>query len=154
MPNQSFNSAKTYLWCETCRRSFRHEAATGDLCPICSGEMRPTGKMNAIIRGLMANELSPSPIVTKHRQIIRLIWTRNGQGEQYYRLLEPTMPYNRFEAKVTELICRGAEEGWARIVIPSAPNTDESNYRIEFVDEERFLAELSEIAAGSSSRER
>jgi len=71
--------------------------------------MQPTRKMTAILRGLMANELSPSPIVTKHRQMIRLIWSRNGQGEAYYRLLEPNMPYNRFEARVTELICQGAE---------------------------------------------
>ena len=108
--------------------------------------MRPTGKMNAILRGLMANELSASPIVTKHRQIVRLIWSRNGQGEQYYRLLEPNMPYNRFEAQVTELICRGAEEGWAKIVLPAAPNPDEREYRIEFPDEDRFLAELTELA--------
>lgn len=97
----------------------------------------------------MANELSPSPIVTKHRQIVRLLWSRNGQGEQYYRLLEPNMAYNKFEAKVTELICRGAADGWARIVFPPAPDTDESQYRIEFLDEDRFLAELSEIATES-----
>ena len=137
----------TYLWCETCRRSYRHADAPESLCPVCGEFMRPTGKMNAILRGLMANELSPSPIVTKHRQIVRLIWTRNGQGEQYYRLLEPNMPYNRFEAKVTELICRGAEEGWAEILIPAAPTTDERAYRVEFRDEDRFLAELAELAA-------
>ena len=108
--------------------------------------MRPTGKMNAILRGLMANELASSPIITKHRQIVRLIWTRNGQGEQYYRLLEPEMPYNRFEAKVTDLICQGAIEGWLSIVLPPAPTTDESDYRIDFHDENRFLQELEVIA--------
>ena len=109
--------------------------------------MRPTGKMNAILRGLMANELATSPIITKHRQIVRLIWTRNGQGEQYYRLLDPKMPYNRFEARVTELICRGATEGWLSIVIPASPTTDESDYRIDFHDENRFLVEIEAIAA-------
>ena len=94
----------------------------------------------------MANELSSSPIVTKHRQIVRLIWTRNGQGEEYYRLLQPKMPYNRFEGRVTELICRGAEEGWVSITIPAAPSNDERDYHIEFLDENRFLAELEAIA--------
>ena len=114
--------------------------------------MEPTGKMNAILRGLMANELSTSDVTTKHRQIVRLIWTRNGQGEQYYRLLDPGIPYNRFEAKVTDLICRGANDGWIRIVLPAAPSTDERHYRIEFVDEERFLRELADLATAPASK--
>ena len=146
MNMQKADTRKTYLWCDQCRRSFRHEESVGGACPVCSAPMQPTGKMNAILRGLMSNELAASPIVTKHRQIVRLIWTRNGQGEEYYRLLEPDMPYNRFEARVTELICRGAEEGWISIVLPPAPATDESRYRIEFPDEDRFLAELALIA--------
>ncbi len=148
------DQTRTYLWCNNCRRSFRHDDADESNCPVCGEFMRPTSKFNAILRGLMANELSPSPIVTKHRQIVRLLWSRNGQGEQYYRVLEPNMAYNKFEAKVTELICRGAEEGWIRIVFPAAPDTDESRYRIEFLDEDRFLVELSEIAAASHIKEK
>src|SRR5215207_4647732 len=103
MQQSAQSQAATYLWCNQCRRSFRHEEAVdGNGCPICGTYMEPTGKMNAILRGLMANELSASDVTTKHRQIVRLIWTRNGQGEQYYRLLEPAIPYNRFEARVTE----------------------------------------------------
>jgi hypothetical protein len=149
MSNEQRTDRSTYLWCDHCRRSYSHADAPGGVCPVCGGETRPTGKFNAILRGLMANELSPSPIVTKHRQIVRLIWSRNGQGEQYYRLLEPNMAYNKFEARVTELICRGAEEGWIQIVFPPAPTNDETNYRIEFLDEDRFLTELSELAAAS-----
>ena len=152
MSNRPANTGKTYLWCDTCRRSFRHEESSDGLCPICGSPMQPTGKMNAILRGLMSNELAGSPIVTKHRQIVRLIWTRNGQGEQYYRLLQPEMPYPKFESRVTELICRGAEEGWISIVLPAAPSPDERNYRIDFVDEDRFLAELAAIAASPAKR--
>jgi hypothetical protein len=144
-------SSATYLWCNQCRRSFRHEEAGDDLgCPICGTAMEPTGKMNAILRGLMANELATSDVTTKHRQIVRLIWTRHGQGEQYYRLLDPGIPYNRFEARVTDLICRGASEGWINIVMPAAPSTDERHYRIEFVDEDRFLQELSALAVSTT----
>lgn len=153
MREDARSQAATYLWCNHCRRSFRHDDAVNDAgCPICGTAMEPTGKMNAILRGLMANELSASDVTTKHRQIVRLIWTRNGQGEQYYRLLEPAIPYNRFEATVTELICRGANDGWIRIVLPAAPSTDERDYRIEFVDEERFLRELAELAAAPSGK--
>ena len=101
----------------------------------------------AIARGLMANELTTSDFEARHRQLIRLIWTRNGMGEQYYRVLAPDMPYNRFEAQVTGLLTRGAAEGWVRFVLPPAPTPDESAYRIEFVDEERFIQELTALVA-------
>jgi hypothetical protein len=111
--------------------------------------MRPMGKMSALLRGLMATELVASDLRTKHRQLVRLIWTRNGMGEQYYRVLTPDMPYNRFEAKVTDLLCQGAVEGWVRFVLPPAPSVQESDYRIEFGDEERFVRELEALVAAS-----
>lgn len=140
------NSADTYLWCDHCRRSFRHEDATEATCPVCSGTVRPMGKFSAILRGLMSNEVASSPLETRHRQLVRLIWTANGMGEQYYRVLSPDMSYTKFEGKVTELLCRGAEEGWVRFVIPPAPRADEKAYKLEFDDEERFVAALHELA--------
>jgi hypothetical protein len=142
----------TYLWCSICRRSFAHGDSPGDVCPVCGGDLQAVSKWNAILRGLMANQFVASDLPTKHRQIVRLIWTRNGMGEQYYRVLAPDMPYNRFEARVTDLLCRGAEEGWIRIVLPPAPSADESRYRIEFVDEEQFVAELGRLARGTRTR--
>ncbi len=138
----------TYLWCDTCRRSFRHDEAEGGHCPVCATETRPIGKYQAIVRGLMSNELSTPEIYTKHRQIIRMIWTRNGMGEQYYRALGLELNYNRFEARVTDLLCRGAHEGWVRFVIPPTPVTDDDAYSLEFDDESRFIDELErEFAA-------
>jgi hypothetical protein len=145
MARAADETSKTYLWCDNCRRSFRHEDATDDACPVCAARMRPTGKMTAILRGFMAQELVGSELRTKHRQLIRMIWTRNGMGEQYYRVLAPDMPYNRFEARVTDLLCRGAVEGWVVFVFPPAPSADESAYRLEFTDEARFVTELELI---------
>jgi hypothetical protein len=141
------DKSKTFLWCGACRRSFSHDDAPDGNCPVCHQPLGQVGKFSAILRGLMANELVASDLRTKHRQLIRLIWTRNGMGEQYYRVLTPDMPYNKFEARVTELLCRGAEEGWVRIVLPAAPTSDESQYKIEFDDEERFVKELEAVAA-------
>jgi hypothetical protein len=82
-----------------------------------------------------------------------MIWTRNGMGEQYYRVLEPGIPYNRFEAQVTDLLCRGADEGWARFIMPPSPSNDENAYRLELVDEERFIHELEALfKSGRASR--
>lgn len=102
-------------------------------------------RIAAIARGIMANELSISPLESKHRQLIRLIWTRNGMGEQYYRVLAPDMPYNRFESHVTRLLERGAGEGWVRFIFPPSPSGDESAYRLEFEDEARFVQELEAL---------
>jgi hypothetical protein len=145
------SSSKTYLWCPACRRSFSHGDAPSGVCPVCGGETREMSRLAAIARGIMANEITTSPLESKHRQLIRLIWTRNGAGEQYYRVLAPDMPYSRFESRVTALLERGAEEGWVRFIFPAAPTADESAYRIEFVDEDRFIAELEALLVPQAS---
>lgn len=108
-------------------------------------------RLAAIARGFMANELSAAPLESKHRQLVRLIWTRNGMGEQYYRVLAPEMPYNRFEARVTALLEEGARAGWVRFIFPDAPTADESAYRLEFVDEQRFIEELEALVATAAA---
>ena len=139
--------AKTYLWCDACRRSYGHADAPDGACPVCGGATRQMGRVAALARGFMANELVASDLRTKHRQLIRLIWTRNGMGERYYKVRAPDLTYNRFEARVTELLMRGAEEGWVRFVMPVAPSSDESAYRVEFDDDERFVRELESLCA-------
>jgi hypothetical protein len=140
----------TYLWCDACRRSFSHADAPARLCPLCHRSLREMSRLAAIARGLMANELVASDLASKHRQLIRLIWTRNGMGERYYRALAPAVPYNRFEARVTDLLLRGAEEGWVRFVFPPAPSSDESAYQVEFADDERFVQEMAALFAADA----
>lgn len=151
MPPASRTS--TYLWCPSCRRSFAHADAPDGTCPVCQRQTKEMGKFSAILRGLMSNELAPSPIVSKHRQLVKLIWTHNGMGEQYYRVIAPEMSYNKFEAAVTELLCQGAEEGWVRFNIPPAPREDESQYRLELVDEDRFIEALQALAGPEAAVE-
>lgn len=115
--------------------------------------MRATSKLNAILRGLMANELNPSPMVSKHRQLVKLIWTRNGMGEQYYRVLAPEMTYNRFESAMTKLLCAGADEGWVKFQIPDSPKDDESLYSMKVLDENRFLEALQSLAGPDAAIE-
>ena len=66
-------AVKTYLWCDTCRRSYPHAEAPDGACPVCASPVRAMGRLAAITRGLMANELVASDLQTKHRQLIRLI---------------------------------------------------------------------------------
>jgi len=145
-------TTKTYLWCDACRRSYAHADAPAGACPVCAGPTRELGRLAAIARGFMANELVASDLRTKHRQLVRLIWTRNGMGERYYKVLAPDLPYNRFEARVTELLMRGAEEGWVRFVLPAAPSDDAAAYRVEFDDDERFVRELEAIFTSAPAK--
>jgi hypothetical protein len=114
--------------------------------------MRPMGKMSAVLRGLMATELVSSDLRARHRQLIRMVWTRDGRGEQYYRVLEPDMTYSKFEGRVTDLICRGLEEGWATLRLPAAPSVDDRDYGISFADEERFVDELHQLVESARKR--
>jgi hypothetical protein len=145
--------SNTYLWCDTCRRSFTHADAQGGVCPVCGKQTQAIGKFSAILRGLMSNELAPSPLVAKHRALVRLIWTHNGMGEQYYRVVAPEMSYNRFEAAVTDILSAGAEEGWVRFNIPPAPRDDESAYRLEILDEDRFITALNALAGPDAAKQ-
>ena len=147
------SAQNSYLWCDACRRSYSHDDAPQGICPICGAEIKPIGKFNAILRGLMANELSPSPLTSKHRQMIKIMWSRNGMGEQYYRLLAPEMSYNKFETAMTNLLCRGADEGWVEFVMPAAPKDDESLYSMNVVNEEKFLEEIQVLAGSDASIE-
>lgn len=101
----------------------------------------------------MANELAPSPMVSKHRQLVKLIWTRDGMGEQYYRVLAPEMSYNKFESAMTNLLCRGADEGWIEFVIPASPKDDEAAYSMKVVDEDRFVKEMHTLAGPDAAIE-
>ncbi|CCF84655.1 hypothetical protein [Nitrolancea hollandica] len=132
------------LWCKSCKRSFDLEDAPEGRCPICDGTTREMGRMRAAVRGILAQEMTASDIQTKHRQLIKLIWTQNRMGERYFQAIQPSVSYSQFERQVTELICRGAEEGWIRVIIPPAPTSDD-NYRLEFVSEERFVEELDKL---------
>ncbi|MCC6943213.1 MAG: hypothetical protein IT335_01475 [Thermomicrobiales bacterium] len=101
--------------------------------------------MSALLRGLMATEMVATDLRSKHRQLIRMIWTRNGRGEQYFRVLEPDMTYSKFEKQVTEIVCQGLEEGWITVSLPVAPSIDESAYQITIVDEDRFVDEMQAV---------
>lgn len=144
--------AKTYLWCDSCKRSFEHDDAPNGTCPICATPMRELGWVSAFLRGVMAQEMTASGIASRHRTMIRMIWTANGMGERYFNALDPGVSYSKFEAMVTDFVCQAATEGWVRVVIPPSPlgATDDA-YKLEIDDEERFVTEMSLLFTQTST---
>lgn len=96
---------------------------------------------------LFARQYEPeSAIQKKHRQIVELLWMRNGMGERYYLTMRPEgVSFGLFTHKVTDLVCRGAREGWIVVRFPLAPTFEDEAYGLDFVDPERFVAELEAL---------
>jgi hypothetical protein len=139
-------AAKTYAWCDHCRRSFEHEDAALGQCPLCGTSVRELGWISAFVRGFLAQEFVSSGLPSRHKTIIKMIWTANGMGERYYRALGPPVNYNRFESVVTDYVCHAAAEGWVRFVLPPSPNgADDTSYRMEIDNEERFIVEMAAL---------
>ncbi|MDQ3548905.1 MAG: hypothetical protein M3439_08805 [Chloroflexota bacterium] len=110
--------------------------------------MRELGWLTAFVRGVMAQELVASGLPTRHRTLIRLIWTANGMGERYFKALAPPVTYSKFEARVTDYVCVAASEGWVRFVLPPSPvGAADDAYRMEIDDEERFISEMAALFA-------
>jgi hypothetical protein len=142
---------RTYLWCDTCRRSFDFPDAPARICPICANEMRELGWVSAFVRGFMAQELVSSGLPSRHKTLIRLIWTANGMGERYYRAIAPPVTYSKFEARVTDYLCQAAADGWVRFILPPSPvGAADDAYRMEIDDEERFVTEMAALFAADT----
>lgn len=143
--------ARTYLWCDDCKRSFDHDDTVGGLCPLCEKQTRELGWMTAFVRGVMAQELVSSGLASRHRTMVKMIWTANGMGERYYNALDPGVSYSKFETEVTDFVCRAAADGWVKVVIPPSPiGATDTSYKLEIEDEERFVLEMSALFSRSA----
>lgn len=104
--------------------------------------------MQAFVRGVMAQEMVSSGLPTRHRQLVRMIWTANGMGERYFRALAPPVTYQKFEARVTDYVCAAAADGWVRVILPPSPiDANDQSYRLDIDDDERFVAEMAALFA-------
>lgn len=108
--------------------------------------MRELGWMSAFVRGVMAQEFVSSGLGTRHRTMIKLIWTANGMGERYYNALDPGVSYSKFESAVTDFVCQAAADGWVKVMMPPSPvGAATDAYRLEIDDEDRFVSEMSAL---------
>ena len=145
-------TAKTYLWCATCRRSFSHADAPNGACPVCAAPMREMSRFAAIARGFMANELTASELETKHRQLIRLIWTRNGMGEQLLPRAGPRHVLQPLRSQGDGAADARGGGGLGALRPAARADGGRGAYRVEFVDEERFVRELEALLRAGGER--
>jgi hypothetical protein len=114
-------------------------------CEECGGELRGMGPFEGFVdRWFGPSEAFESEFYHRHRQLMELLWSSDGRGQEYYNILQPGVPYSRFTKRVTEIVCQGIVEGWIEMRLPSVPTTDDSAYGVVFKDPDRFAAAVTE----------
>jgi hypothetical protein len=120
-------------------------ASAEGACAICGAELRPMTRFEGFMdRWFGPSEVFESEFYLRHRQLMELLWTSDGRGQEYYNILRPPVPYSRFIRRVTEIVCQGIDEGWVEVQLPNVPTTDDSAYGVIFKDPDRFAAAVTE----------
>jgi len=131
--------------CDRCGARGWLEPSESRMCAECGGPYRPM----ALLEGLVDRWFAPpsqhvSELYPRHVKLIELMWTADGRGRETYEALAPEkVSYTQFVTRATQVVVRGLAEGWIESDIPSAPSNDDSQYRVRFVDPERWADELT-----------
>ena len=103
----------------------------------------------ALLEGIVDRWFAPpaqhvSEFYPRHLKLIELMWTAEGRGRETYEALAPEkVSYTQFVTRATQVVVRGLAEGWIQVDLPVAPTADDSQYRVRFVDAERWADELT-----------
>ena len=137
----------TLHWCQTCERTLLAiDLVDGRDCPACGCATRRISWLTAALRKVGQGTGNRSEVQQKHLELIQAIWTADGMGQRYFEICQPgSMYYSRFVRRVTELICRGIEEGWIVLNLPAHPLLPGARYALDYRDPERFVRELQAL---------
>lgn len=136
-------------WCEECHRVYPAQRIVGGQCPQGHTEIAPIGRFGGLVKSFIAAggmEERTEPQI-RHRQLIHALWAQNERDQQFFQLLTPPTSLGKFTKKVDDLHLRGVDEGWIRLIVPTSPFAPPGDYRIEYVEPERFVRELYALFA-------
>ena len=136
-----------FFWCPRCKRTvLGPDLGPDGGCPVCGQRAARISWLTAALRKVPQGPARRSDLQQKHLQLIQAIWTADGMGQRYFEICQPGgVYYSRFVRRVTELICRGIEEGWIGLTLPQQPLGPDPRYAIEYRDPERFVRELQAL---------
>jgi hypothetical protein len=124
-------------------------------CIECGGPYRPM----ALLEGIVDRWFGPpaqhvSEFYPRHLKLIELMWTAEGRGRQMYEALGlQKVSYSQFVARANQIVVRGLAEGWIEAELPRAPTADDQQYRVRFVDPERWADELTQAFSATLAPE-
>jgi hypothetical protein len=134
------------LICHTCGQRVWLSPGEDRTCAECGGYLRHFGPLEGLVDRFFAPaDQVDSQLYRRHLQMIQALWTQDNRGREYFEIIRPRVSYGRFEKIVTELICRGLDEGWAELILPRAPIPDDSAYHLVFKDPDRFVDEMTRL---------
>ena len=131
--------------CDRCGARGWLEQGELRVCSECGGPYRQM----ALLEGIVDRWFAPpaqhvSEFYPRHLKLIELMWTAEGRGRETYEALAPEkVSYTQFVTRATQVVVRGLAEGWIQVDLPVAPTADDSQYRVRFVDAERWADELT-----------
>ncbi len=135
--------AKVRRVCTGCGKRSWGETTTGT-CPVCGAALRGMTRFEGFVdRWFGPSDAFESEFYHRHRQLMELLWSADGRGQEYYNILRPGVSYSRFTKTVTDIICQGILEGWVEVRLPPVPTTDDSAYGVVFKDPDRFAAAVT-----------
>ena len=144
--------AQVRLICKGCGRRARSEDPDGT-CRVCGSALRSMTRFEGFVdRWFGSSEALESEFYHRHRQLMELLWSSDGRGQEYYNILRPGVPYSRFTRRVTEIVCQGIVEGWVEVRLPAVPTTDDAAYGVVFKDPDRFAAAVTEAFPPPNTR--
>ena len=134
-------------WCPQCEQTLvAPDLGPDQGCAHCGTRTERISWLTAALRKVGQGTGNRSDIQQQHLQLIQAIWTADGMGQRYFEICQPgSMYYSRFVRQVTELICRGIEEGWIVLALPAQPLAPGARYAIDYRDPERFVSELQAL---------
>jgi hypothetical protein len=131
------------LICPACGKRGWGERAAG-ACVACGASVRAMSRLESLVDRLFGPaESTESEYYHRHRQLMVLLWSADGRGQEYYNILRPGVAYSRFIARVTDIVCQGVREGWVEVRLPAVPTLDDAAYGVIFHDADRFAAEVT-----------
>jgi hypothetical protein len=134
------------LICHSCGQRVWLKPGQERVCSECGGYLRHFGPLEGLVdRFLAPPDHVDSQLHQRHVQMVEALWTQDNRGREYYDIIQPKMSYGRFVKLVTDLVCRGLEEGWAELVLPRAPVPDDRAYKLVFRDPDRFIQEMTQL---------
>lgn len=144
--NGEVQPVQSEITCQSCAWRFVGDLRCEDLeCPRCYRPFRKLERVGLLLekwyyprRWLAAISRPRVPF------LLEQLWSSNGQGERLFRAIAPpNTNYDIFLNKVTRTVARGIEEGWADLVIPEDPLSENPIYKLVFNDPDQFGAAVA-----------
>jgi hypothetical protein len=114
------------------------------ICPNCDHRLSPVDQLAALLDEWYYPRRWRRDIEhPRARLLIETLWQQQFEPHHLYETLAPKKTnYEVFCYTVTNVVIRGLEGGWARLILPEDPMIDDPIYKLEIMDQNAFSGEM------------